>query len=40
MMMQNNDANDDNYDTQWTIHDYIGSLAFMPHEPKIIILAI
>ena len=26
------DAND-NDDTLWTIHDYIGSLAFMPNEP-------
>ena len=21
-------------DTRWTIHDYIGSLAFVPNEPK------
>ena len=32
-----NDADDDSNnddDTQWTIHDYIGSLASMPNEPK------
>ena len=30
-----NDANDNNdNDTQWTNHDWIGSLACMPNEPK------
>ena len=31
----NDDANDDDTnDTWWTNHDYIGSLACMPNEPK------
>ena len=29
-----NDTNDDESDTQWIIHDCIGSLACMPNEPK------
>ena len=28
------DTNNDDNDTQWTNHDYIGSLACMPNEPK------
>ena len=32
--INDNDVNDDN-DTQQTIHDYTGSLAFMPNEPNI-----
>ena len=28
-----NDANDANNDTWWTIHDCIGSLAWLPNEP-------
>ena len=28
------DDNDDDNDIQWTNHDYIGSLACMPNEPK------
>ena len=31
----NDNTNDDNYNTTWTVHDYIGSLAFMACEPKI-----
>ena len=29
-----NDLNDDDKDTQRTNHDWIGSLACMPNEPK------
>ena len=31
----NDDNDDDNNDTWWTNHDCIGSLAYMPNEPKI-----
>ena len=30
-----NDTNDDDSDTRRTNHDYTGSLACMPNEPKI-----
>ena len=30
----NNDTNDDENDTRRTNHDCIGSLAYMPNEPK------
>ena len=33
-MSTHNDANADNYDIRRTIHDYIGSLPFMPNESK------
>ena len=28
------DANDNNNDTKWTNYDCIGSLVYMPNEPK------
>ena len=28
------DTNDDDNNTQWTNHNCIGSLAYMPNEPK------
>ena len=38
LFVYDNDADDtdDNNNAGWTFHDYMGSLTFIPNEPKVV----